>query len=73
MLIVKREIVKVMVNVRDAEAVVVGALAVVTSAIRGIEVVVIACCPCTVPEIVAVLVSALTVSVRPTGNPRLRP
>jgi hypothetical protein len=68
-----------MLNVRDAdrlaesvtvsvtETVVVGALAVAASAVKA-EVVVIACCPCTVPEIVAVVVSALTVSIRPRGN-----
>jgi hypothetical protein len=68
-----------MLNVRDAElpaesitvsvteTVVVGALAVAASAVKA-EVVVIACCPCTVPEIVAVVVSALTVSIRPRGK-----
>jgi hypothetical protein len=73
------EIVRVMLNVRDAElpaesvtvsatvTVVVGALVVATSAVKE-EVVVIACCPCTVPEIVAVVVSALTVSIRPRGK-----
>jgi hypothetical protein len=43
------------------------ALAVATSAVKE-ELVVIACCPCTVPEIVAVVVSGLTVSVRPRGK-----
>jgi hypothetical protein len=68
-----------MLNVRDAdwpveevtvictEAVVVAALAVAAKgAMEGT--VVVACCPCTVPEMIAVFVSALTVSFRPRGK-----
>jgi hypothetical protein len=49
------------------ETVVVGALAVAARGTMG-GTVVVACCPCTVPEIVAVTVSELTDSLRPVGK-----